>query len=231
MNINEELIHNLTTVQIAISQAAIDAGRKPEDIRLIGVSKQQPEDRIVASLAAGLRIHGENRVQEAESRWLARRSKFTDLELHLVGPLQTNKVRSAVRLFDVIQTVDRERLAHALGRVMAEEGRHLPCFVQLNTGEEEQKAGISPGDTNAFVTACVDKYALNIVGLMCIPPAQDVAAPHFAFLKQMADQLDLPYVSMGMSADYPAAVELGATHVRVGSAIFGDRAHNAPANR
>ncbi|MFZ8951902.1 MAG: YggS family pyridoxal phosphate-dependent enzyme [Alphaproteobacteria bacterium] len=231
MNINEELIHNLTTVQIAISQAAIDAGRKPEDIRLIGVSKQQPEDRIDASLAAGLRIYGENRVQEAESRWLARRSKFTDLELHLVGPLQTNKVRSAVRLFDVIQTVDRERLAHALGRVMAEEGRHLPCFVQVNTGEEEQKAGISPGDTNAFVTACVDKYALNIVGLMCIPPAQDVAAPHFAFLKQMADQLDLPYVSMGMSADYPAAVELGATHVRVGSAIFGDRAHNAPANR
>jgi len=231
MNINEELIHNLTTVQIAISQAAIDAGRKPEDIRLIGVSKQQPEDRIDASLAAGLRIYGENRVQEAESRWLARRSKFTDLELHLVGPLQTNKVRSAVRLFDVIQTVDRERLAHALGRVMAEEGRHLPCFVQVNTGEEEQKAGISPGDTNAFVTACVDKYALNIVGLMCIPPAQDVAAPHFAFLKQMANQLDLPYVSMGMSADYPAAVELGATHVRVGSAIFGDRAHNAPANR
>jgi len=231
MNINEELIHNLTTVQIAISHAAIDAGRKPEDIRLIGVSKQQPEDRIDASLAAGLRIYGENRVQEAESRWLARRSKFTDLELHLVGPLQTNKVRSAVRLFDVIQTVDRERLAHALGRVMAEEGRHLPCFVQVNTGEEEQKAGISPGDTGAFVTACVDKYALNIVGLMCIPPAQDVAAPHFAFLKQMADQLDLPYVSMGMSADYPAAVELGATHVRVGSAIFGERALNAPANR
>jgi len=231
VNVNEDLIRNLTTVQTAISQAAIDAGRNPEDISLIGVSKQQPEDRIDAALAAGLRVYGENRVQEAESRWLARRSKFTDLELHLVGPLQTNKVRSAVRLFDVIQTVDRERLAHTLGRVMAEEGRHLPCFVQVNTGEEEQKAGISPGDTNAFVTACVDKYALNIVGLMCIPPVQDVAAPHFAFLKQMADQLDLPYVSMGMSADYPAAVELGATHVRVGSAIFGDRAHNAPANR
>jgi len=230
MNINEELIHNLTTVQTAISQAAIDAGRKPEDIRLIGVSKQQPEDRIDASLAAGLRIYGENRVQEAESRWLARRSKFTDLELHLVGPLQTNKVRSAVRLFDVIQTVDRERLAHALGRVMAEEGRHLPCFVQVNTGEEKQKAGISTNDAEAFVKTCIDKYALNIVGLMCIPPATDVAAPHFAFLKQLADQLDLPYVSMGMSADYPSAVELGATHVRIGSAVFGDRASNAPAN-
>ncbi len=230
MNVNEDLIRNLTTVQTAISQVAIDAGRNPEDISLIGVSKQQPEDRIDAALAAGLRVYGENRVQEAESRWLARRSKFTDLELHLVGPLQTNKVRSAVRLFDVIQTVDRERLAHTLGRVMAEEGRHLPCFVQVNTGEEAQKAGIPPGDTSAFVTACVDKYALNIVGLMCIPPAQDVAAPHFAFLKQMADQLDLPYVSMGMSADYPAAVELGATHVRVGSAIFGDRGLNTPAN-
>ena len=231
MNINEELVHNLKAVQATISQAAIDAERNPRDIRLIGVSKQQPEDRINASLAAGLRVFGENRVQEAVIRWAKRRSKFSDLEIHLIGPLQTNKVRSAVRLFDVIQTVDRERLAHALGRVMAEEGRHLPCFVQVNTGEEEQKAGISPGDTSAFVTACVDKYALNIVGLMCIPPAQDVAAPHFAFLKQMADQLDLPYVSMGMSADYPAAVELGATHVRVGSAIFGDRAHNAPANR
>ena len=231
MNINEELIHNLTTVQIAISQAAIDAGRKPEDIRLIGVSKQQPEDRIDASLAAGLRIYGENRVQEAESRWLARRSKFTDLELHLVGPLQTNKVRSAVRLFDVIQTVDRERLAHTLSRVMAEEGRNLPCFVQVNTGEEEQKAGISTSDAEAFVRTCINKYALNIVGLMCIPPEKDVAAPHFAFLQQMADQLNLPYTSMGMSGDYPAAVELGATHIRVGSAIFGDRTLNAPADR
>jgi len=228
MNINKELVRSLTAVRANISQAANDAGRNIKDISLIGVSKQQPEDRIDASLAAGLRIYGENRVQEAEARWLDRRKKFTDLEIHLIGPLQTNKVRSAVRLFDVIQTVDRERLAHTLSRVMAEEGRNLPCFVQVNTGEEEQKAGISPRDTKAFVRTCIDKYALNIVGLMCIPPAQDVAAPHFAFLKQMADQLDLPYVSMGMSADYPSAVELGATHVRVGSAIFGDRASNLP---
>jgi len=224
VNINEELVRNLKAVQTTISRAAIDAGRHPKDISLIGVSKQQPEDRIDASLAAGLRVYGENRVQEAEARWLERRSKFTDLEIHLIGPLQTNKVRSAVRLFDVIQTVDRERLAHTLGRVMAEEGRHLPCFVQVNTGAEKQKAGISTSDAEAFVRTCIDKYALNIVGLMCIPPAADVAAPHFAFLKQMADQLTLPYVSMGMSADYPAAVELGATHIRVGSAIFGERA-------
>ena len=231
MNINEELACNLTTVRARISEAAIDAGRKPTDISLIGVSKQQPEDRIDASLAAGLRVYGENRVQEAEARWLERKRKFSDLELHLIGPLQTNKVRSAVRLFDVIQTVDRERMAHTLGRVMAEEGRQLPCFVQVNTGEEEQKAGISPGDTSAFVKTCMDKYALNIVGLMCIPPAQDAAAPHFAFLKQIADQLDLPYVSMGMSADYPAAVELGATHIRVGSAIFGERANTTSTDR
>jgi len=219
----EELVRNLKAVQATISQAAMDAGRNPKDINLIGVSKQQPEDRIDASLAAGLRVFGENRVQEAEIRWVKRRKKFADLEIHLIGPLQTNKVRSAVRLFDVIQTVDRERLAHTLGRIMAEEGRNLPCFVQVNTGEEEQKAGISPSDTKDFVRTCIDQYSLKIVGLMCIPPVTDVAAPHFAFLKQMADQLNLPYVSMGMSADYPAAVELGATHVRVGSAIFGDR--------
>jgi len=230
VNINEELVRNLKAVQATISQAAIDAGRNPRDIRLIGVSKQQPEDRIDASLAAGLRVFGENRVQEAEVRWLKRKNTFPDLEIHLIGPLQTNKVRSAIRLFDVIQTVDRERLAHTLGRVMAEEGRNLPCFVQVNTGEEEQKAGISTSDAEAFVRTCIDKYALNIVGLMCIPPAKDVAAPHFAFLQQMADQLNLPYTSMGMSGDYPAAVELGATHVRVGSAIFGDRTLNAPAN-
>jgi pyridoxal phosphate enzyme (YggS family) len=230
MSIHEEIVRNLTTVQGSISRAAVDAGRNIKDINLIGVSKQQPEERIDASLAAGLRIFGENRVQEAEVRWLERRKKFTDLEIHLIGPLQTNKVRSAVRLFDVIQTVDRERLAHTLGRCMAEEGRNLPCFVQVNTGEEEQKAGISPGDTDAFVETCIDKYALKIVGLMCIPPAQDVAAPHFAFLKQMADQLGLPDISLGMSADYLAAVELGATHVRVGSAIFGSRASIAPAD-
>ena len=230
MNIKEELVGNITAVQATIHQAAFDARRDPKDISLIGVSKQQPEDRIEASLAAGLRIFGENRVQEAEARWLGRRKKYSDLEIHLIGPLQTNKVRSAVRLFDVIQTVDRERLAHTLGRCMAEEGRNLPCFVQVNTGEEEQKAGVSPSDTNAFVRTCIDKYALKIVGLMCIPPAQDVAAPHFALLQQMAVQLNLPYTSMGMSGDYPAAVELGATHVRVGSAIFGSRASIAPAD-
>ncbi|MEK9985461.1 MAG: alanine racemase, partial [Opitutae bacterium] len=158
MNINEELIRNLIAVQATIAQAAIDAGRNPNDINLIGVSKQQPEDRIEASLAAGLRVFGENRVQEAEARWLERKRKFSDLELHLIGPLQTNKVRSAIRLFDVIQTVDRDRLAHTLSRVMGEEGRNLPCFVQVNTGEEKQKAGISPGNTSAFVKTCIELH-------------------------------------------------------------------------
>jgi len=223
MHKNNEITDNLAKIREKITQAANNSKRSIDSVTLIGVSKQQPDDRIEASLNAGLRVFGENRVQEAETRWLDRRKEFTDLELHLIGPLQTNKVRSAVRLFDVIQTVDRERLAHTLSRVMAEEGRNLPCFVEVNTGEEVQKAGISPGDTAAFVRTCFNKYSLNIVGLMCIPPATDIAAPHFAFLKQMADQLDLPYVSMGMSADYPTAVELGATHVRVGSAIFGER--------
>ena len=230
MSISDELTSNISNVRAAIAQAASDCGRRPNSISVIGVSKQQPDDRIEAALKAGLRVFGENRVQEAETRWKFRRKLFSDLELHLIGPLQTNKVRSAVRLFDVIQTVDRERLAHTLARIMAEEGQNLRCFVQVNTGEEEQKAGISPSDVEAFVKTCIDKYALNIVGLMCIPPAHDVAAPHFAFLQQMADQLNLPYTSMGMSGDYPVAVELGATHVRVGSAIFGDRTLNAPAD-
>ncbi|MGZ0188521.1 MAG: YggS family pyridoxal phosphate-dependent enzyme, partial [Alphaproteobacteria bacterium] len=179
--------------------------------------------RVDAALAGGLRIFGENRVQEAEGRWQERQALYPDLELHLIGPLQTNKAREAVRLFDVIQTVDRPRIAATLARVMAEEERRLPCFVQVNTGEEEQKAGVAPPDAEAFVAACRDVHGLDVIGLMCIPPAEDAPAPHFAFLKDMADRLGLPNVSMGMSADYTAAVELGATHVRVGSAIFGSR--------
>ena len=200
-----------------------DSDRSPTSITLIGVSKQQPDDRIEASLAAGLRVFGENRVQEAEIRWGQRRKHILDLELHLIGPLQSNKVRAAVRLFDVIQTIDRPRLAETVSRVIAEEGRKLSCYVQVNTGEEEQKAGVLPSEAESFVKACVEDYRLNVTGLMCIPPATDAPAPHFAFLKAMADRLKLPNVSMGMSADYPAAIQLGATHIRVGSAIFGDR--------
>lgn len=222
-DIEAEVRQNLEAVRQAIAQAATDGARDPADVKLIGVSKQQPDARVDAALAAGLRIFGENRVQEAEGRWTERRAGYPDLELHLIGPLQTNKVRDAVRLFDVIQTVDRPRLAAALARVMAEEDRRLPCYVQVNTGAEDQKAGVAPEAAEAFVAACREEHGLDIVGLMCIPPVADAPAPHFAFLKQMADRLGLPRVSMGMSADYPAAVELGATDVRVGSAIFGAR--------
>jgi pyridoxal phosphate enzyme (YggS family) len=215
--------HNLDQVKSSIYQAAANSNREKSSITLIGVSKQQSNTRIDAALAAGLRVFGENRVQEAETHWIKRRSLFPDLELHLIGPLQTNKARAAVRLFDVIQTVDRLRLAEALSRVMAEEGRNCACYVQVNTGEEKQKAGIAPSEAAAFVSTCIEKYGLDIVGLMCIPPVGDAPAPHFAFLKKMADDLGLANVSMGMSADYTTAIELGATHVRVGSAIFGAR--------
>ena len=220
---SDDVAQNLADVHVRIAQAAKDGGRDPADVKLIGVSKVQPDARVDAALAAGLRCFGENRVQEAEERWTERRKAYPDLELHLIGPLQTNKARAAVKLFDVIQTVDRPRLAATLARVMEEEDRKLPCFVQVNTGEEDQKAGIAPDAAEAFVQECRETHGLDIVGLMCIPPAEDAPAPHFAFLKDMADRLGLPQVSMGMSADYEAAATLGATHVRVGSAIFGAR--------
>ncbi len=223
MAIVSEIADNLKSVRETIFQAAADSDRSSSSVTLIGVSKQQPDDRIEASLAAGLRAFGENRVREAEIRWGERRKRILDLELHLIGPLQTNKVRAAVRLFDVIQTVDRPRIAETLSRVIAEEGRRLSFYVQVNTGEEKQKAGVLPSEAETFAKACIEDYGLNVTGLMCIPPATDAPAPHFAFLKAMADRLNLPNVSMGMSADYPAAIQLGATHIRVGSAIFGNR--------
>jgi hypothetical protein len=222
-SINAEVTANLDDVRIAIAQAEADGGRSKGAVTLIGVSKQQPDERVDAALTAGLRIFGENRVQEADSRWTPRRSRYPEMELHLIGPLQTNKAKDAVRIFDVIQTVDRPRIATALARAMADADRALPCFVQVNTGEERQKAGVAPANTAAFVKECQDTHGLNILGLMCIPPAEDAPAPHFAFLKDMADKLGLAEVSMGMSADFPAAAELGATHIRVGSAIFGQR--------
>jgi pyridoxal phosphate enzyme (YggS family) len=223
MTINGEIASNIESVRETISQAAADSDRSPTSITLIGVSKQQPDDRIEASLTAGLRVFGENRVQEAEIRWANRRKHILNLELHLIGPLQSNKVRAAVRLFDIIQTIDRPRIAETVSRIIAEEGRKLSCYVQVNTGEEKQKAGVLPSEAEAFVKACIEDYRLNVTGLMCIPPAADAPAPHFAFLKAMADRLNLPNISMGMSADYPAAIQLGATHIRVGSAIFGNR--------
>jgi pyridoxal phosphate enzyme (YggS family) len=214
---------NLDTVQSNIARAAKDAGRDAADVTLIAVSKVQPRERVEAALLAGHRIYGENRVQEAEERWPPFKERFPEVQLHLIGPLQTNKARAAVSLFDTIHTVDRPRLAATLARLFDETGRRLPCYIEINTGAEPQKAGVLPDDADAFIKACVEDYQLPVVGLMCIPPAGDVPAPHFAFLADIAARNGLKRLSMGMSADYEAAVQLGATDVRVGSSIFGTR--------
>ena len=213
----------LAEVRGRIAAAAKAAGRSADAVTLVGVSKVQPPERIQAALTSGLRVFGENRVQEAAGRWDSLRPLYTDIQLHLIGPLQTNKVKQAVSLFDVIESVDRPRLAEALATEMTRTGRQLPCFIQINTGEEAQKAGVLPADADAFIVRCRDELGLNVVGLMCIPPAEEEPSPHFALLAEMAKRHGLPGLSMGMSGDYEIAVRLGATHVRVGSAIFGTR--------
>jgi pyridoxal phosphate enzyme (YggS family) len=190
---------------------------------LVAVSKRQPDARIDAALAAGHRVYGENRVQEAQQRWSDRRDTVPDLTLHLIGPLQTNKVADAVALFDVIEIVDRPKLARALAREMATQDRHLPCYIQVNTGEEAQKSGIMPMEADDFITFCRDECGLMIEGLMCIPPQDEEPAMHFALLRMIAERNGLPGLSMGMSGDFEEAVGFGATSVRVGSAIFGAR--------
>ena len=190
---------------------------------LVAVSKRQPDDRIEAALVAGHRVFGENRVQEAQERWAERRGLYPDLKLHLIGPLQTNKAADAVALFDVIEVVDRPKLARSLSTEMARQGRHLPCYVQVNTGEEDQKSGIWPEEADDFIVFCRDECGLDIGGLMCIPPVHEEPAMHFALLRTIAERNGLPGLSMGMSGDYEEAVRFGATSVRVGSAIFGPR--------
>ena len=207
----------------AIKKAAQFADRCPSDVELIAVSKQQPEDRIEAALADGFRVFGENRVQEAHTRWADRRALYPDMRLHLIGPLQSNKTADAVALFDVIHTVDREKIARALSLEMARQNRQLDCFIQVNTGEEPQKSGVSPKGLPAFADFCIFELGLQVVGLMCIPPADENPAIHFGFLNHLASQADLSSLSMGMSADFETAISFGATHIRVGSAIFGDR--------
>jgi pyridoxal phosphate enzyme (YggS family) len=192
-------------------------------VKLVAVSKQQPDDRIDAALEAGQRVFGENRVQEAMGRWVHRRADYPDVILHLIGPLQTNKAADAVALFDVIEVLDREKLASALAKEMQRQNRHLPCLVQVNTGEEDQKSGIFPNEAVAFAHHCRDHYGLNITGMMCIPPADEEPAMHFALLAKLAKEAGLTTLSMGMSGDYLEAVKFGATSVRVGSAIFGER--------
>ena len=214
---------HLTEVKGRIAEAAKAVGRAAADVTLVAVSKTHGADRVRELLDAGQRVFGENRVQEAEEKFPVLQVEYPDLELHLIGPLQTNKARDAVALFDVIQSVDRERLAAALAKEMERAGKRPACFIQVNTGEEPQKAGILPADLDAFVTACRDTHKLPIVGLMCIPPVDEEPALHFALLTKMAARNGLSRVSMGMSADYETAVRLGATHVRVGSALFGAR--------
>jgi pyridoxal phosphate enzyme (YggS family) len=216
---------NLDNVHELIAKSASAVNRPVSDIELCAVSKTFPAAQIRLALLEGQRIFGENRVQEADDKWPALKAKFSDIELHLIGPLQTNKVRTAVSVFDVIQTLDRPKLASTLAEAFAANGRSLPCYVQVNTGEEPQKKGISPAQTEAFVQECRDEHNLNIIGLMCIPPHHEEPAPHFALLHDLAAKIGLHRLSMGMSADFPIAVEFGATVVRVGSAIFGVRDH------
>jgi pyridoxal phosphate enzyme (YggS family) len=214
---------NLATVRQHIHDAAIAAGRDPATVTLVAVTKFHPASAVRAALDCGHRIFGENRVQEAEGKYPALRAEFPDLRLHMIGPLQTNKVRDAVALFDVIETVDRPKLAKALAHEMDRAGRQLDVMIQVNTGEEPQKAGILPADVDAFIEECRTVHGLAVRGLMCIPPVDEEPAMHFALLAQMAQRHGLEQLSMGMSADYEIAIALGATHVRVGTAIFGPR--------
>jgi pyridoxal phosphate enzyme (YggS family) len=213
----------LAEVRQHIAAAARAAGRDPASVTLVAVSKTHGADRVRELLDAGQRVFGENRVQEAEEKFPALKAAYPDLALHLIGPLQTNKAREAVALFDVIQSVDRERLAATLAKEMTRSGRRPDCYIQVNTGEEPQKAGVLPAELDAFVASCRDAHKLPIAGLMCIPPVDEEPALHFGLLAKMAARNGLARISMGMSADYETAVRLGATHVRVGTALFGHR--------
>jgi PLP dependent protein len=220
----EELIAaNLATVRGRIEAAARAADRAADSVALVAVSKTHPAAAVRQALAAGHRVFGENRVQEAQAKYPELREQFPDLALHLIGPLQTNKVRDALAAFDVIESVDRPRLAQALAKEMDHTGRRLPCLIEVNTGEEPQKAGIMPMEADGFIRECRNRLGLPVIGLMCVPPIDEEPAPHFALLREIARRNELGVLSMGMSADFEKAIRFGATHVRVGTAIFGAR--------
>ena len=213
----------LADVHARIDAAAREVGRDPADVRLIAVSKTFAADAIEPVLAAGQRVFGENRVQEAQTKWPVLQQRYPDVELHLIGPLQSNKAAAAVALFDCIHTIDRPKIARVVAEEMKKQGRRLTLFVEVNTGEEAQKAGVLAADAAGFVAMCRVELGLEIAGLMCIPPVEEAPAVHFAFLAKLARELGLSRLSMGMSADFETAIQLGATDVRVGSAIFGHR--------
>ncbi len=214
---------NLAPVRARLSGAATAAGRDPAEVTLVAVGKTRGATYIEAAFDAGQRVFGENRVQEAEGKFPALKAAHEDLVLHLIGPLQTNKAREAVLLFDVIETLDRPKLARALAKEMAKTERRPACYVQVNTGEEPQKAGVAPAAADALIALARDELGLPVEGLMCIPPFADEPAPHFALLSEIAKRNGLAKLSMGMTADFEVAVRFGATHVRVGTAIFGTR--------
>ncbi|WP_456077528.1 YggS family pyridoxal phosphate-dependent enzyme [Dongia rigui] len=214
---------NLAEIRDSIAAAAKAADRPADTIHLIAVSKTHPAEAVLAAITSGQTVFGENRVQEAQAKFPALKAMHPALELHLIGPLQSNKVREAVALFDVIQSVDREKLAQALADEMQKQKRVLRLFIQVNIGEEPQKAGVNPAEIDAFVKLCRDELKLGIDGLMCIPPADKHPAPYFALLREMARRNNLTELSMGMSGDFETAIQFGATHVRVGTAIFGQR--------
>jgi pyridoxal phosphate enzyme (YggS family) len=213
----------LATVRDEIARACRDASRDAASVTLVAVSKTFAADAILPILGEGQRVFGENRVQEAKAKWPDLKARYPDVALHLIGPLQSNKAKEAVALFDAIHSVDRASLCEALAKEIQQQGRAPHLFVEINTGAEPQKAGVLPEAADGFLKACRDTYGLTIGGLMCIPPADEAPAPHFALTAKIAVRNGLELLSMGMSADYPAAIAMGATHVRVGSAIFGER--------
>jgi PLP dependent protein len=215
---------NLVQVRTEIVRACRDAGRDPAEVTLIAVSKTFAPDAIESVIAVSQRVFGENRVQEAKTKWPSLLSRHEGIQLHLIGPLQSNKAKDAVALFDAIHSVDRVSLCEALGKEIGKQKRQPVLFVEINTGAETQKAGVLPQDADGFLAACRDQFGLRISGLMCIPPLDDAPGPHFALTAKIAKRNGLKLLSMGMSADFSAAIALGATHVRVGSAIFGERA-------
>ncbi|PCJ99054.1 MAG: YggS family pyridoxal phosphate-dependent enzyme [Zetaproteobacteria bacterium] len=219
MSIQENLMH----VQTQISKAAEPWGRDTHDIKLLAVSKRQSQSKIQDALNAGHRQFAENRIQEAGEHWEELKPKYPELQLHLIGPLQTNKIKDALKLFDMIHTIDREKLARKLGQELQTQNRSIPCLIQVNIGEETQKSGVAPHDLPEFLAFCQKDCTLDIQGLMCIPPADEPAALYFALLQKMAKTHNLPELSMGMSADFERAIPLGATYIRVGTGIFGTR--------